>query len=133
MPATIVIDSWAMIAFLEDEPAARAIEQVLVDAVENDGRLLMTVVNLGEVWYSIARRISINTADETIRRIHSLGIEIRIADWELTHQAAHYKARFSMAYADCFSAALAFLEKAVLLTGDKEYSSVEKEIQIQWV
>jgi predicted nucleic acid-binding protein len=129
----IILDSWALIAFLEDEPSAVKIEQVLSDAIASYTRLLMTCINLGEVWYSIARAYTENTADAAIQRVLSMGIESIDVDWEISYQAAKFKAKHSIAYADCFAAALAYIEKTSLITGDPEFKQLEDQIFIQWV
>lgn len=128
-----VLDSWAVMAFLEDEAAAQEVEQILVSAMESGTRLLMTTVNLGEVWYSVARVCSPQEADAAVRRVASLGIEVFPADWKMANQAARFKARGKIAYADCFAAALAYLEQAELLTGDQEFRQFESEIRIAWL
>jgi len=38
-----------------------------------------------------------------------------------------------MSYADCFAAAAALMNKATLITGDKEFGEVEGEINIEWI
>lgn len=93
----------------------------------------MCVVNLGEVWYHFARLQSELVADEALADIQHLGVEIVTADWALTRQAALYKARGGLSYADCFAAALAKAWNAPLVTGDVEFKRVEKEIKIQWL
>jgi len=60
-------------------------------------------------------------------------ITIIEASKELTIQAARYKAFHKMSYADAYAAALTKLRKAELVTGDKEFKSLEKEITIQWI
>ena len=52
---TKVLDSFALMAFFEDEPGADFVRSLILKAEESDTKLLMSVVNLGEVWYSIAR------------------------------------------------------------------------------
>ena len=54
------------------------------------------------------------------------------ADWQLTREAAGFKAKHKMSYADCFAAALAKQKKAHLVTGDREFKQVEQDIQIIW-
>lgn len=90
--ATKVLDSYALMAFFEDEPGADFVRGLIHKAVESDTSLLMTVVNLGEVWYSIARNNSPEIADQYIHEIKGMGIEIVEADWNLTRQAAAFKA-----------------------------------------
>ncbi len=93
----------------------------------------MSVINLGEVWYSIARGYSGETADRKLREIRQMAIEIVDADWRLTRQAAAFKAKGKIAYADCFAAALARDRKAELVTGDPEFKLLEEEVNILWI
>ncbi len=95
--------------------------------------LLMAVVNVGEVWYSLARGYSEAVADAKISELLSLGVEVIDADWEVTRQAAIYKAKGSIAYADCFAAALARQRSAALVTGDAEFKQLEREVEILWL
>lgn len=131
--ATKVLDSYALMAFFEDEPGADFVRGLIQKAVESDTILLMSVVNLGEVWYSIARTNSAEVADQYVHEIKGMGFEIVDIDWTLTRQAAVFKANGSISYADCFAAALAKLRKAELITGDKEFKVLQDEIKISWI
>lgn len=131
--AAKVLDSFALMAFFEDEPGADFVRGLIQKAVESDTNLLMSAVNLGEVWYSIARTNSPEIADQYVHEIKGLGIEIVDADWQLTHQAAKFKANGKISYADCFAAALAKSRKAELVTGDKVFKTLDGEIKISWL
>lgn len=131
--AVKVLDSYALMAFFEDEPGADFVRELIRKAVEGDTNLLMTTVNLGEVWYAIARNNSPEVADQYIHEIKGMGIEIVDVDWNLTRQAAAFKANGNISYADCFAAALAKLKKVELVTGDKEFKALEGEIKVAWV
>lgn len=132
-PRALVFDSWAVMAYLEDEPAAERVADMIADAHEDDTPLLMPVVNLGEVWYIIAREASEAEAERGVAELLQLGIEIVPAEWPLTRAAAGFKARHRMSYADCFAAALARERKAHLVTGDAEFAQVERDVQILWL
>jgi len=133
LPATIVLDSWAIMAYLEDEPAAEQIEMLILSARELGKQLTMSTINIGEVWYNTAQRESEAEADRVVANLRQLGIEFVVADWELTRQAAAYKSSYPIAYADCFAAALAKIKDAELITGDPEFRQLEGEIQIHWI
>lgn len=132
-PKTIVLDSWAIMAFLEDEPAAERVADLIADAAEQGTRILMSVINVGEVWYTVARRRSARDADQTLRWLNEMGITIVDADMKLTQIAATYKAKGGISYADTFAAALAKQQKATLITGDPEFKQLEKAIAITWL
>ena len=64
---TCVLDSWGVVAFFEDEqPAAEKMENVFAETHEDGTSLLMTTVNAGEVWYSLARTYSEKQADQAL-------------------------------------------------------------------
>jgi ribonuclease VapC len=131
--AVKVLDSWALMALFNNEPAAEAVEKVLEQASADKHRLLMSVVNWGEVYYSVMRGVSREMAEQKIREIASMPVEIVDADIHQARQAAMFKATKKMSYADCFGAALAKVKSAEFLTGDPEFKEIEKEIKIGWL
>jgi predicted nucleic acid-binding protein len=128
-----VFDSWALLAFLEDEPSAGKVEGLIARANETQGRLFISGINLGEIWYSLARSRSEKTADQAVVEITNLGFKRVDPDWSLIRAAASFKARFRLAYADCFAAALSKVHQCPVVTGDPEFKQLEQEVQIFWV
>src|SRR3989338_4044980 len=106
--AVKVLDSWALMAFFNDEPSAEEVEKLLVKASEDKHKLLLSVINWGEIYYSVMRGGSQELAEQKAREIASLPIElVPVAeDLELVRQAAVFKATKRMSYADCFAVAL---------------------------
>lgn len=131
--ATKILDSYAVIAFLEDEPGADVVRNLILRAEEGKLKLAMSVVNLGEVWYAIARATSEKTADRYIQEIQGMAIEIVDVNWALTRQAAAYKLNGKIAYADCFAAALATDRDGEIVTGDEEFEVLENKINVLWI
>lgn len=132
-PHTVVLDSWAVLAFFEGEPAGSTVSELIADARDHDVPLLMSAVNAGEVWYIIAREVSEPEADQAVESLRKMGIEFVDADWPMARAAGTFKAKHRMSYADCFAAALAKSRKAELVTGDKEFKQVEHEITLRWL
>jgi predicted nucleic acid-binding protein len=128
-----VLDSWALLCYLEQEPGFEKIIELFEKAMESSKPLLMCVVNWGEVYYQVARRFGDSKAQEIERLIQTLPITLVEADKDLTREAARIKAIKRMAYADCFAVALARLRKAELYTGDPEFKAVEKDIKVVWL
>jgi len=124
-----------LLAFFEDEPAADEVEKLLAKADQGTHKLLLTVVNWGEVYYSTMRKVSQEAAEQKAKEMAILPIELVpvASDLHLVRQAAIYKACGKLAYADAFAAALAKLSNAELVTGDHDFKSVEGEIKIGWL
>jgi predicted nucleic acid-binding protein len=95
--------------------------------------LFLSVVNWGEVYYITMREAGHERADEVVHLISTLPIQIVPADLDLTRQAAEFKSKHKMCYADCFAAALAKSRKAELVTGDRDFRQVEGEVKILWL
>jgi predicted nucleic acid-binding protein len=133
LAAAKVLDSWALLCYLEQEPGYERIIELFERAVESSKPLLMCIVNWGEVYYQVTRRFGEQKAKEIERLIQTLPITLINADKELTREAAHIKAIKRIAYADCFAVALARLRKAELYTGDPEFKAVEKDIKVVWL
>ena len=132
-PARRVLDSYGLIAFLRDEPGADDIRNLFRSARDSQRPLLLCAVNWGEVFYITLRTNGPDRAEQVARLISTLPIEVIPADRELARQAAEFKAKKKMSYADCFAAALAKLQKAELVTGDKEFRQVEREVKVVWI
>ncbi len=112
---TVVLDSWAVLRYLENaEPAATLVAE-LID-VE---RPLMSWINLGEVHYVLRRAHGEDAASETVRDLRDI-LDARLPDERAVLDAARLKASYPMAYADAFGAALTITNAGTLWTGDPE-------------
>lgn len=113
--STVVLDSWAVLRFLEDSPpAAAAVEELL-----EHSRPLMSWINLGEVHYVLRRAAGQDAAIETVRDLRTR-IDVRLPDESQILTAAQIKADNPMSYADAFAVALALDSGAEVWTGDPE-------------
>ena len=135
--ATMVLDAHALMVLFNDEPGAEEVEKILLKAEKGNPRLLMSVVNWGEIYYSIMRGASQEIADAKSHEIAGMALElvpVDARDLDLARQAAIFKATKKMSYADCFAAALAKTSSAELVTGDSEFKVVEAELKkIRWL
>ena len=73
-PKAIVLDSWAVMSYLEGEASAERVAEIMADAHEDGVPLFMSVINAGKVWYILAREVSVAAADSSIRQLRQLGI-----------------------------------------------------------
>jgi len=128
-----ILDAYALMAFLEDEPGAQHVEDLLAQSIQEDLRLAATTINLAEVYYNLAKRYSFDAADIAIQKLAELPIEIVSVDWELAQRAAKFKAEIPISFADCIAAALAQIRECAVVTGDKEFQRLERVVQVEWL
>ena len=133
MAVAKVLDSWALLCYLEREPGFEKMIELFEKAVETSKPLLMCIVNWGEVYYHVARRHGEQKAREIERFIETLPITLIEADKSLTREAARTKTTKRMAYADCFAAATALRFEATVLTGDPEFKKITSIVPVEWL
>ncbi len=132
----LVLDTWGIVAWLQnEEPAANRVLLLLEAASRQECRLVMNIVNLGEVFYVSARLRNTAYAEKLVDELRSC-IAIISATDDLVMYAATLKARYRISYADAFAAATAMLRDAPLVTGDPELKAMsanEKTLQLEWI
>ena len=115
---TVLLDAYALIAYLRDEPGAAAVQDLLWK-----GELAMSAVQLGEVVDRM-ERIDGVPADEVEVVISALAIEVLPADYAVGAEAGRLRARHyrptgrTLSIADAFCAATAALQMCALATAD---------------
>jgi ribonuclease VapC len=133
MPAALVLDSHALLAYFRGEESAVAVRELLHKAAVADRPVHMTEVNYAEIKYTLLKKDGAEAWAQAIETLKSLPIEFHAIDRGLADSAADFKARFKLSLADAFAAALAKEKKAELVTGDPEFKPLEKEIKIVWL
>jgi predicted nucleic acid-binding protein len=124
-----VLDSFALLAYLQDEPGAQLVQDVLAD---ESAKVFLCTVNLGEVYYITYREKGEAEAEEALLIVEQLPIEEVVPDKELILQAARIKASFAISYADAFVAALAERRQGTIVTGDPEFKQLA-HLSIKWL
>ena len=128
-----VFDSFAIIAFYADEKGSDLVEKILTECLTGKARGWMTVINWGEIFYATAKVKGLKVALDIMKNLESYPLIIVDADKNLTWEAAKLKAKYPIAYADCFALALAKQKEADLLTGDPEFRKVKENVKIIWL
>jgi predicted nucleic acid-binding protein len=124
----IVFDASALMTLFDDRPGAESVKKWIELADAKKIELSMSVVNWGEVYYSIWHEYSRSSADEVAEETARLPIEIVDANLEITKMAASIKEENRLPYADCFAAALSMLRDASLATADADFDKVSDRI-----
>jgi predicted nucleic acid-binding protein len=129
----VVLDSYALLAFLFKEPGYETIVSLFEKALEEKKSLLIAAPNWAEVRYIVERKRSSHAWTEVRAKLLGLPIKIINADEELAEEAGKIKAEHRMSLADGFAAALAKQRKAHIYTGAPEFKCLETALKIVWL
>jgi len=128
----LVLDSCALLAFYQKEKGADKIKKFLQQASQGKREIYLNLVNLGEIYYRLYRTIGETIAEEKWLEIKNLPLKIIEPSEKLIQEAARFKGKYPIAYADCFAAATAKLFQSSLVTCDPEFKKLKKEIKLIW-
>lgn len=128
-----VLDSYAVLAYLEQEPGASVVRSILEYGQQHKERIWMSLINLGECLYIIEREQGLTAAIRAIAALRQLPIVEAEATRDRTFDAAHLKAQYRISFADAFAIALALEKKATIVTGDPEFKQVESLVDVLWL
>jgi len=129
-----LLDSFAVIAYLSKESGYEKVREALAHAQSTGGKVLMNDVNVGEVYYILARKRGFESAEYFIATIlPSLPIRTIPNTLEDVVSAAKIKAQYPLSYADCFAVDTARRHSAGILTGDPEFKKVGHLVEICWI
>ena len=94
------------------------------DGRDADEPLRMSVVNWGEVYYTIARSQGFTETTQVMGRVKMLPLTILDANEAVTTQAARLKAGHGLPYADCFAAATAGTASILVTSDVKDFKKI---------
>jgi uncharacterized protein len=130
---TYVFDASSLLRFIEDEPGAARVEELLNQAQNEHVRILLSAVNWGEVYYVVARVKGEAQAASYSARFRSLPVEITQADWRRAESAGLFREKFLLPYADSFAGSLAAELNAVLVTADYDFKNATDAINVEFL
>jgi ribonuclease VapC len=131
-----ILDSWSVLAWIQgEEPAARQTNQALEQAAARKVQLAMCILNMGEVFYTLARTGGMRAARRERPKLLSLPVQLVTVDDDLVWDAAELKARHPVSFADAFCAALARRKELPVMTGDPDFRHLEKRgvVSVRWL
>lgn len=130
---TRVLDSWAILEWMTGrQPAGDLVGRLLTEAEHGHIRLLMSALNVGEVYYFLRKHHSKTLAESWRESSRTLPVTIEVPTTDDIWNAATLKSRFPIAYADAFAAALAQKYNCPLVTGDPEFRRVD-QLELDWI
>ncbi len=129
-----LLDSYALLAYLNKEDGFEKVRNVLANAQKSSLPVLMNELNVGETYYILYRKRGHEQAEYFLDTVLAgLPISMISNDFNAVISAAKIKARHALSFADCFAIATAQRENAVILTGDPEFKVLEKFVEIDWL
>jgi predicted nucleic acid-binding protein len=119
-----VLDANALYRFLTGGPGADIVGRLLKEARDAEQPIRMSVVNWGEVYYTIAKAQGFAETSRILDRAKMLPLAVLDANEAVTTRAARLKAGHGLHYADCFAPAITPPD-AVLVTSDaKDFKKI---------
>jgi len=128
-----VLDANAVLDFIEAGPGWRKVESLLQSARQQGSLVSISVLNWGEVFYLLWQRRSEETARRTTAGLSRLPIEIVPVDLAQAMKAGELKAIHKIPYVDCIAAALATLQRATLVTSDRDFEKLGRQFPVLWI
>jgi uncharacterized protein len=115
-----------------DNPRPRQSARLLAESLAGSALLFMSGINVGEVYYFLIKHDKEKLAESWRESSGTLPVTIEIPTASEIWDAAVLKARYPIAYADAFAAALAQKHGCPLVTGDPELRSIAG-LKLDWL
>lgn len=129
-----LLDSFALLAYLNGETGFEKVRDILEEAQKSNGSLLMNEINIGETYYILFRKRGLEKAEYFLDTILvALPIVMVQNDFQDVIDAARIKGEYPLSFGDCFAVATARRKKAIILTGDPEFKKIEHLAKIEWL
>lgn len=127
-----VLDANAVLRYLgiSGGGGEERIKALVEQSERGSARVMMSSVNLGEVFYIMRRTVDEAT---TMARVQTLqqAVVIIVADAAQAIEAARLKHKYKLGYADGFAAGLALERNAILVSADPSFEHCGNSLR--WV
>ena len=133
MTGIYVLDANAVLDLAEAGPGWHRVNQLLDDALKQRTEILVSVLNWGEVYYCLWQQRGEEKACQTLARLSLLPLRLVPTDLLQALKAGEIKALHNIPYVDCVAAALATLNKATLVTSDRDFEKLGRHAKILWI
>jgi len=125
----LLLDTSAIMSFIEDEPGADQVQIALFDADAGNLSLYGCFVTLTEIEYITRQEQGEAVAEQRVRDVRELPIRWVHSDDALCSAAAKLKASHRISFADAFVAAAAQRFDAVLIHKDPEFAPLAPNLK----
>ncbi|HWF44252.1 MAG TPA: type II toxin-antitoxin system VapC family toxin [Candidatus Kapabacteria bacterium] len=130
----LVFDAYPFLVLLRKQNGWERVRDLVDEATNSDFVHVVSLINLGEAYYQMLRDFGEKLAKEFLEGVQNSAFEIVNPTYSQMLQASRFKAQGGLSYADCYAAALAIERGIPVLTGDREFSVVERQgVTIEWL
>jgi PIN domain nuclease of toxin-antitoxin system len=130
---TYVLDACALLAFLNDEPGAEAIEDLLNQSAVEESAVFMSIINLLEVFYGQLKKKGPEIAQVVLSVVNAYSVTIIDTISDLVfHEAARIKAHYKCSLADAIGIGSAFDMSGIFVTSDGEMIPIDQQEPIEF-
>jgi len=133
MNSTIVLDSFALVSFFHKELGWEKMQKVFYELSSSRQKALLSLINWGEFYYIIKRKVGKRKAEEALVLLEQLPVTILSVDERLVKEAAEIKSDYAVSYADAFCIATAQRSNGQILTNDPEFKLVKHIVTVVWL
>lgn len=124
-----VLDANALTSYFQNREGSETIDKLMMRAHLDEISLSISVINLGEVLYTVAKALGLEKTKEYIRALGQ-SVEIVAVDQEFALEAAAIKFQYKLGYADSIAALLAMRRQGTLVTADPEFAKLGKRLKV---
>lgn len=126
-----VFDTSALICYIENEKGAEEVELLLVDALEKNNSIHVSIVSLIEVFYISLKEQGEKIANERLELLKALPLDISNIEMLNVKAIGNLKAHNKISFADSCIAALTLETGGVLVHKDPEFEPIKSIKQMR--
>ena len=128
-----LLDSFALLAYLNKETNFERVKQSLAKAQKSGDFVLMNEINIGETYYILFSKRGAQPEFFIDTILPGLPIARVPNTFESILEAARIKAEYPLSFSDCFEVSNARRENAIIVTGVPEFKNVNHMVEIEWL
>jgi len=131
---TYVLDSSAILRYLEDEPGAALVSEITKSHLAGRCEAIISALHWGEVAGITCKIHGRQAMDLALSRLNAFGLEIVSADADRAVRASLVKLKRGIPYVDAFGVELAADSgDRVFVTADFDFKPASREVAIEFL
>jgi predicted nucleic acid-binding protein len=131
---TYVLDSSAILRYLDGEAGADRVAEIIASHLDGQCRAVMSAVHWGEVAGQTCKARGSQAMDLVVSRLRAFGLQVVAADAGRAVAAALIKLKWRIPYMDAFGLELAAgISEGVFVTADFDFKAASADAAIEFL